>query len=260
MAYIIAIANEKGGVAKTTTCISIGGALVEYGYEVLIVDLDAQANLTMAVGMKPINIRWSSADMLLNSENAINICLQTNIPGLTLIPANSDMGLAERFLTIRRNYTQILKRALVTVQKYDYILLDCPPSLGAVTLNALISANFLLIPTQAEYFSSHALRNMLNTVSRIKSQENYDLDYKILITMFDKRNRIHRSIREQLYLHFDEQVFQGMVQIDTKLRESAVVGIPICLYDHNTRSSIQYRALTQELMQYVEKRSVAQPA
>ncbi|MFN2194502.1 MAG: ParA family protein [Anaerolineales bacterium] len=260
MTHIFAVANEKGGVAKTTSVISIGGALVEQGFDVLLVDLDAQANLTLALGIQPSKVRHSTADMLLNSEQALSISRATNIAGLDIIPANSDMNLAERFLSVRQNYTQILRSALAPVKLYDFILLDCPPLLGAVTLNALTAADFLIIPTQTEYFSTYALRSMLQTVKRVQSQENPDLTYKILITMFDVRNRIHRTIREQLYTRFGEQVFREMIQIDTKLRESVVAGVPIGLYAKKSRSAHQYRALVQELTIDVEKIKITQPA
>jgi chromosome partitioning protein len=260
MTHIIAIAAEKGGVAKTTSCLSIGGAFVELGAEVLLVDLDAQANLTLALGIQPAKVRRSTADMLLNSENALSISRETAVPGLDIIPANKDMGLAERFLSIRQNYTQILKQALAPIQHYDYILLDCPPLIGAVTLNALATADFLVIPSQTEYFSTYALSSMLQTIKRIQKQENPDLQYRILITMFDVRNRIHRSIREQLYRRFEDQVFKEMIQVDTKLRESVVAGMPINLFAQNSRSAHQYRALVQELTLYVEKTKITQPA
>jgi chromosome partitioning protein len=258
MTQILAVANEKGGVAKTTTTISLGGALVEQGFEVLLIDLDAQANLTLALGIQPAKVRRSTADMLLNSSTLLSVSRETSVPGMDLIPANAEMGLAERFLSIRQNYAQILRTALAGATHYDFILLDCPPSIGVVTMNALTAANLLVIPTQAEYFSSFALRNMVQAVKRVQSQDNPELLYRILITMFDVRNRIHRSIREQLYLRFEDLVFKEMVQVDTKLRESVVAGMPITLYANNSRSAHQYRALVQELM-YVTK-TIKQPA
>jgi chromosome partitioning protein len=259
MTQIIAIANEKGGVAKTTTCLSLGGALAEQGFDVLLVDLDAQANLSLALGVQPSKVRHSTADMLLNSAPPISLSRETSIPGLDIIPGNADMGLAERFLSVRQNYAHILKTALEPVTMYDYILLDSPPSIGAVTLNALTAANLLIIPTQAEYFSSYALKNMLQAVKRVQSKDNADLTYRILITMFDVRNRIHRTIREQLYLRFGEHVFHEMVQIDTKLRESVVAGLPVTTYAKSSRSALQYRALVQELTHDVKK-AIEQPA
>jgi chromosome partitioning protein len=258
MTQILAVANEKGGVAKTTTTISLGGALVEQGNEVLLVDLDAQANLTLALGISPSKVRRSTADMLLNSATALSVSRESGVPGMDIIPANAEMGLAERFLSIRQNYTQILRTALGSMSHYDYILLDCPPSIGVVTLNALAAADLLVIPTQAEYFSSYALRSMVQAVKRVQSQDNPELTYRILITMFDVRNRIHRTIREQLYLRFDDLVFKEMVQVDTKLRESVVAGLPVTMYAKNSRSAHQYRALAQELMHVTKK--IQQPA
>jgi chromosome partitioning protein len=259
MTEIIALANEKGGVAKTTSCISLGGALVEQGYEVLLIDMDTQANLTLALGITPSKVRHSTADMLLNSASAVSVSRETETPGLDLIPANPELNLAERFLSVRQNYTQVLRTTLDSVDVYDFILLDCPPSIGAVTLNALTAADMLIIPTQTEYFSSYALRSMLQAVKKVQNLENPHLIYKILITMFDVRNRIHRTIREQLYLRFEDSVFKEMIQVDTKLRESVVAGVPITQFARNSRSAHQYRALVQELTHDVKKK-ITQPA
>lgn len=152
MTYVIAVANQKGGVGKTTTVISLGGALVEMGKEVLLVDLDAQANLTLSAGCDPAKVHGSIADILLNSANLYSVSRETTISGLDLVPANSEMELAERFLPIRQSYEYVLQKSIDGRGIYDYILLDCPPSVGAVTLNALAAANLLIIPTQPEYF------------------------------------------------------------------------------------------------------------
>ena len=155
---IIAIANEKGGVAKTTTVISLGGALVQAGYTVLLVDLDTQANLSLGLGITPAKVRRSVADVLLNSASLLSVSRETNIEGLDIIPSNADMGLAERFLPVRQNYEQVLKTAIQNspgVPAYHYLLLDCPPSLGAVTMNALNAADLVIAPTQPEYFFAY---------------------------------------------------------------------------------------------------------
>lgn len=255
MTEIMAIANEKGGVAKTTTCLSLGGALKEAGHEILLVDLDAQANLTLAVGLQPSKVRRSVADVLMNSAAAISTTRATSVPGLDILPANSELSVMERFLPIRQDHATTLRRALATIKSYDYILIDCPPSLGVVTLNALLAANRLIIPTQAEYFSAYALRDMTRMIQRVQQQGNPELREKILITMFDVRNRIHRDIRAQIYARFGDRVFQTFIQIDTKLRESVVAGIPITLFAKNSRSAHQYRALAQEIREDVKETS-----
>ncbi len=259
MGYKIAVANEKGGVAKTTTALALGGALTEAGKDVLLVDLDPQANLTLALGIKPATVRRSIADILLNSASVLSVSRETALPGLDLIPSNPEMSMAERFLPIRGNYAQILAQALSESLYYDYILLDCPPSLGAVTLNGLTASDFLIIPTQAEYFSSHALRNMMALVGRVRNDFNPRLTYRVLITMLDLRNRIHRIIQKQLESSFRDGLFRTVIQIDTKIRESAVVGLPVTHFVKQTRSAEQYRALASEIMLNV-RQSVAQPA
>ena len=259
MRQIIAVTNEKGGVAKTTSVLSLGGALVEAGKEVLLIDLDAQANLTLGLGVVPAKVRRSVADVLLNSASLLSVSRETPIPGMDLIPSNADMGLAERFLSIRQDYEHILFNALNGLKSYDFVLLDCPPSLGAVTLNAMAAANMIIIPTQPEYFSVQGLRGVLASVRRIRSQSNPELNYRVLITMMDKRNRIHNALSEQLRTTFSEGVFQTVIETDTKLRESTVVGLPITHYFPRSRSALQYRALAQELTQNVQE-TVTQPA
>jgi chromosome partitioning protein len=259
MTHIIAVANEKGGVAKTTTTLSLGGSMVESGKDVLLIDLDAQANLTLALGIKPATVRRSVADVMLNSASLLSVSRETSLPGLDLIPANMEMGKAERFLPIRANYASILRHALGEELYYDYVLIDCPPSLGAVTTNALTAADLLVVPTQAEYFSSHALRNMMALVRRVREEGNPALTYRILITMLDLRNRIHRLIRDQLRSSFKEGLFDTVIQIDTKLRESSVVGLPITHFVSGTRSAQQYRDLALEIAKNV-RQSVPQPA
>ncbi len=261
MTKIIAIANEKGGVAKTTTTLSLGAALVERGQEVLLVDLDAQANLSLALGLDVSKVQHTIADVLLNSIPARSVSRETGIPGLDILPANAEMGLVERFLPVRSNYEHTLKAALRNAGglDYDYILLDCPPFLGAITSNALTAADLLLVPTQAEYFSVHALRNLMALVRRIRQQTNPNLKYRLLITMLDRRNRIHRSLSEQLRASFGAGLFETVIETDTKLRESAAAGMPIIYYAPKSRSALQYRSLSQEITQYVQE-TTAQPA
>jgi chromosome partitioning protein len=253
MTYILAIANQKGGVAKTTTVVSLGGALAKMGKEVLLVDLDAQANLTLSLGNNPNGAHGSIADVLLNSAEIYSVSRESGIEGIDLVPANQEMELAERFLPIRQNYERILRDSLNGRQAYDFILLDCPPSMGAVTLNALNAAQMLIIPTQPEYFSAHALRSMMAATRKVRGQHNPSLIYRVLITMQDRRNRIHRELSEQILNTFGDGVFKTVIQLDTKLRESAVAGLPITHYRTTTRSTLQYSALAEELIQYVQE-------
>jgi chromosome partitioning protein len=264
MTYIIAVANQKGGVAKTSTVVSLGGALVQSGRQVLLIDLDAQANLSLALGIDPARVRHSVAEVLMNSGNLLSVSRETSLPGLDLVPSNAEMELAERFMPVRKNYEFILREALNSSQSgalvrnaYEYILLDCPPSLGAVTLNALNSANLLIIPTQPEYFSTHALRNMIMAIRRIRTQSNPRLSYRVLVTMHDRRNRIHRSLTQQLQNTFGGSLFNTMIDTDTRLRESSVAGLPITHFSAQSRSAQQYQALAQELNQHAQEETGA---
>ncbi len=262
MLKTIAISNEKGGVAKTTTTISLGAALVDMGRRVLLIDLDAQANLTLALGFEPGESENTSGNILLDNAQLLSARRKTDVENLDLIPSNLRIEISEQFLPVRTNYATILKRAITAAPnlQYDYILLDCPPSLGAITQNALAAADLLLIPTQAEYFSAYALRNMMNLVRRIREEDNPNLAYRILVTMLDNRNRTHRNIHDQLRSTFGEGVFNAVIEIDTKLRESSIAGLPISRYKPGARGTTQYHILAQELIEYVKETENRQAA
>jgi chromosome partitioning protein len=261
MTYILSVANEKGGVAKTTTTISLGAAFVETGLEILLVDLDAQANLTLAMGIETAGIKQTVTRVLLESLPPIDAVMKTGIPKLDIIPSNSELSLAERFLPMRGGYEQVLSKALREASwSYDFILIDCPPFLGATTVNALTASDLLIMPTQAEYFSINALRNMMSVVRRVRAQGNPQLTYRLLLTLFDRRNRIHRTLSEQLRTTFGNGVLDTVIETDTRLRESSIAGMPIIYHSPKTRSAFQYRALAQEILAYVKETTPAQQA
>lgn len=254
MTKTIAVSNEKGGVAKTTTALSLGAALAELGNRVLLIDLDAQANLTLALGLEPGEAEMTSSNVILDNHPLLKVCRKTEINNLDLIPSSSRIETSEQFLPVRTNYTTILQRAIQSSPlPYDYIVMDCPPALGAITRNALAAANLLLIPTQAEYFSAYALRNMMGLIRRTREVDNPNLSYRILVTMLDRRNRTHRNIHEQLRATFGSGVFNTVIELDTKLRESPIAGQPITHYKTAARGSTQYRVLAQELMEYAKE-------
>ena len=259
MTYIISVANEKGGVAKTTTAISLGAALVETGLEVLLIDLDGQANLSLAFCADNSKASPSMANVLLESAPARDAIRETGIPRLDFIPSSPEMSLAERFLPMRQGYETVLYKALHDGDwGYDYIIMDCPPFLGAVSYNAIVASHLLIMPTQAEFFSINALRNMMGLVRRVRSQANAQLTYRLLLTMYDRRNRIHRTLSEQLRTTFGSGVLDTVIETDTKLRESPISGLPIIYHAPKSRSALQYRALAQEILTYV-KETTSQP-
>jgi chromosome partitioning protein len=261
MTYTIAVSNEKGGVAKTTSTLSLGAALAELNQRVLLVDLDPQANLSLALGLETGEAEITSANVLIEQVPVKPAIRRTDVANLDLLPSNSRIENAEQYLPMRSNYLSTLRNALAaTALAYDYILLDCPPALGAITLNALSAADLLIIPTQAEYFSAYALRNMMGSIRRIRQESNPNLAYRILVTLLDRRNRTHRNIFEQLQTTFGQGVFTTVIEIDTKLRESPIAGMPITQYRPTSRGSQQYRVLAQELTEYVKEEASRQTA
>jgi chromosome partitioning protein len=254
MTYIIAVANEKGGVAKTTTTLSLGGAFAEMGKRVLLIDLDPQSNLSLSLGIEPEQKVSSIINLILDHSIVMDCIKKTKVENLDLLPSNSDIRMAERLLPTKSDYHLLLRNLLLPVNNhYDYILMDCPPFLGAITLNALIAANILIIPTQSEYYSVFALRNMMALIRQVRTLGNPDLRYRLLLTMFDKRNGIHRSLAEHLRTSFSSGVLDTVIEIDTRLRESPLVGLPIVFHATRSRSALQYRFLAQEILNYVKK-------
>ena len=250
MTHIIAIANAKGGVAKTTTTLSLGASLAEMGKKVLLIDLDPHANLTLSLGFKPASFERTVAGLLLGNDDLNGAVIPTNFRDLELVPSNHELNLAEPHLLVRADYMMLLDATLKDTQSYDTIIIDCPPTTGTLTKNALSAADLLIIPTQPEYFSAHALRDMLNLILAIRQENNPKLRYRILLTMLDKRNRIHRSLAEQIRTAFNEAIYEVEIEIDTRLRESAILGQPINQYAPESRATKQYRALAEETGHY----------
>ena len=261
MTFTIAMSNEKGGVAKTTSTLSLGAALAELDHRVLLIDLDPQANLSLALGFESGDVEFSSASVLIDNAAIKSAIRRTEVTNLDLVPSNIRIESAEQFLPMRSHYMSTLRNSLQAVPlPYDFILLDCPPALGTITLNALTASDLLIIPTQAEYFSAYALRNMMGTIRRVRQESNPNLAYRILVTLLDRRNRTHRNIFEQLQATFGQGVFTTVIEVDTKLRESPIAGVPITQYKPTSRGSQQYRVLAQELIEYAKEEANRQAA
>ena len=253
MAYLIGVSNEKGGVAKTTTTISLGAVLADLNHRVLVVDLDPQANLSLAFGFEPSTVRLSMANLLLEKVLLGKIIQPTTIPGLDLAPSSYTIAAAEKDLPSRQGYESILKNSLAgQVSVYDYVLFDCPAFLGAITMNVFSAVDLLLIPTQAEFFSIYALRNLMALVRRVRTQTNSALKYRLLLTMVDRRNKTHRLMTDQLRSAFASGVMQTVIEIDTKLRESPIAGEPIIQHSPKSRGAQQYRALAEEIIAFTQ--------
>ena len=253
MTLVIAIANEKGGVGKTTTALSLGAAMAELNQRVLLIDLDPQANLTLGVGLRPGEEAGSMADVLLGDAALTDVTRQTEVPGLWIAPASDELLQAERFLPVRQDFELVLRDAVANSGPLDGVILDCPPALGAITRSALGAADLLIIPTQCEFFSAFALRQVIHLVRSVRERTNPGLRYRLLLTMVDLRNALHRSLAEEIRLAFGAAVFRSAIEVDARLRESPAFGQPITLYAPASRGAQQYRDLAQELREHVQE-------
>lgn len=249
MAYVISISNGKGGVAKTTTSIALGSSLAQIGKRVLLIDLDHNASLTLGFGSIPKQAMSFSKDLFTSLQTLPLHGLKTDHENLKIIPSNGDMcSLEERLVSIN-NSAMLLRRSLnlLTADTYDFIIIDCPASLGLLTVNALTASDLLIIPTQAEFFSAYALQAMFSMIKNIRRENNPSLQYRILITLLDLRLRDHRNILFQLQKHLGDSIYKTMIQIDTRFRESQTQGIPITYAIPNSRGAQQYKELAYEI-------------
>ncbi|MCG3206681.1 MAG: Sporulation initiation inhibitor protein Soj [Anaerolineae bacterium] len=246
----IAIKNQKGGVAKTTTCLSLGACLAEQGYTVLLIDLDPQAHLTLSVGIKPEKLHRTVGDALLASASLVSVSRETGVFDLDIVPANEELALIDKLLYGQNRYEFNLKQSLAAMRDhfYEFILIDCPPSVNTLTLNALTAADLLIVPFQCEYYATHSLQRVLRLLKLVQTKTNPQLTYKLLVTMYDRRNKICQLILERMQQAMQPCLFETIIEIDTKLRESPAFGQPITVYAPDTRAAQQYRSLAQELI------------
>jgi chromosome partitioning protein len=252
--YVIAICQLKGGVAKTTTASSVAAWLAEEGQRVLLIDLDPSANLTAGFGINPFGVHQSAADVLLGNDSLETIARASGVPGLDIVASNKDMSRVAQFLTVRPNYEEIMRADLRSngMSEYDFVIVDCPPSLGSLTIAALGASHLAIVPTQCEYFSIQALKGIFRLINKVRYELNPELRYRLLITMFDLRGNLHPHILEKLESHYADVLFDTKIGFDSKLRASQLAGVPITEYAVSTRAAKQYQALVKEIMAYVK--------
>jgi chromosome partitioning protein len=251
MGKIISIANQKGGVGKTTTAINLSAGLAVLEYKTLIIDADPQANATSGVGFDQKTIKTSIYECILNEVNPKDIILQTKTPNLDIIPAHIDLVGAEIELINMPNREKMMRVVLEKIKNdYDFIIIDCSPSLGLITVNALTASDSVIIPVQCEFFALEGLGKLLNTIKIVQSRLNPDLEIEgILLTMYDKRLRLSNQVVEDVRMHFQEMVFETIISRNTTLGEAPSFGESVIMYDAESKGAQSYLELAREVLQ-----------
>jgi chromosome partitioning protein len=262
--YVIAVSNHKGGVGKTTTALAIAACLAKRGQRVLAVDLDPQGNLGMGAGVFTSKDTSTSADVIRGTVRAQDAALKIAHPGLEMlrvIPADVRLAQIEGWLYGKVGYDEILKERLAQAGKAcDFVVLDCPPSLGSLTLNAIVAADAVVAPVQCEFFSARGVISLKDMVDLVRDMRRPDLAFHVLPTLYDKRNRICRQVLEKLRKDFARSISNVVIGIDTRVREAQAKGTPLCLYTPNSRASLAYEAVTLELEMMAARQSLSRIA
>lgn len=251
MPRIIGVANQKGGVGKTTTAINLAASFAVLEYKTLLVDADPQANSTTGVGFDLHNVTYSLYDCMVNNAGAKDVILKTEIPNLDLIPSHIDLVGAEIEMINYPNREMVLKNLLDAVKdQYDFVIVDCSPSLGLITVNALTASDSVIVPVQCEFFALEGLGKLLNTIKIVQSRLNPQLVIEgILMTMYDGRLRLCNQVVSEVRRHFEEMVFDTIVHRNAKLSEAPSMGKPVILYDAKSKGASNYLNLAKEILQ-----------
>ncbi|VAX12072.1 Chromosome (plasmid) partitioning protein ParA [hydrothermal vent metagenome] len=250
MSRIIAIANQKGGVGKTTTCINLAASLAATKRRVLLVDMDPQGNATMGSGVNKHQLTLTTCELLLGEADISQVLQRNEQVNYDVLPANGDLTAAEVTLMQKLGKERRLRIVLNDIKdNYDYILIDCPPSLNMLTLNALVAAGSVMIPMQCEYYALEGLSALLETIENVRQSVNPQLKVEgLLRTMFDPRNNLANDVSGQLIMHFPDQVYRTVIPRNVRLAEAPSHGLPVIHYDKNSRGALAYLALAGEIL------------
>ncbi len=251
MTKVIAIANQKGGVGKTTTAINLAASLAVLDFKVLLIDADPQANATSGVGIDPKHVKTSIYESIIDDVQPRDIIIHSSTPNLDIIPAHIDLVGAEIEMINLPNREMMMKQVVNKIKDdYDFVIIDCSPSLGLVTVNALTAANSVIVPVQCEYFALEGLGKLLNTIKIVQSRLNRELEIEgILLTMYDARLRLANQVVEEVKMHFEDLVFDTLIYRNIKLGEAPSFGETIIMHDAQSKGSLNHLNLAREILQ-----------
>lgn len=250
MGKTVAIFNQKGGVGKTTTCVNMAAALGAKGKKTLLIDVDPQGNSTSGVGIDKSEVQYSTYDMLIDNVSARAILIETPFKNLSILPANMNLAGAELELAENDDRNRVLKKAIATlVMEFDYIIIDCPPSLGLLSLNALVAADTVIVPLQCEYYALEGLSQLVSTVRTVKQHYNEHLELEgVLFTMYDSRLKLNGQVVEEVEKYFPGKAYKSMIPRSVKIAEAPSYGQPVIYYEKYSKPSFAYKKFVDEFL------------